>query len=258
MDSLSDPTLSSRAKGSKVRFACLTYHVVAANSSQYAVGKDELQRQLDFLSTNNYLVDDFEGLEAALISKHVPPTRYIILTVDDGHESSMTAADLFRRYRCKATFFVTRDRCLRKPGFIRPPQIRELRNEGFSLGAHGVTHRKLTFMPIEACAAELRDSKHWLEDILGEPVRHMALPGGYVNRRVLQLAYRSGYTLVGTCNEQMNIAGPITLPTTVNRVNVRQHFSLGHFQRAISGHKGFYAWRQIRAAALAIPKQFIR
>jgi|ERR1700761_486752 len=240
------------------RFACLTYHVIANQASQYAVQHETLHSHLMLLKLDEYSVDDFEGLERSLISNRVIPNRYVILTIDDGHESSMKAAELLHLHKCKATFFVTRDRCMKKPGFIRASQIRDLRRAGFSLGAHGVTHRKLTFMPLDACAAELRDSKRWLEDVLGEPVRHMALPGGYVNQNVLRLAYGAGYTLIGTCKEQMNIAGAIHLPTTVNRVNVRQHFSLNHLRHALTGHKGFYAWRQIRAAALAIPKQVVR
>lgn len=239
-------------------FACLTYHVIANDTSQYTVQQEKLVGHLTFLKSNNYFVDDFEGLEMALASSRVIPASYVILTVDDGHESSMKAAELLHAHGCRATFFVTRDRCLKKAGFIRAPQIRDLRKAGFSLGAHGATHRKLTFMPPDACAAELKDSKHWLEDVLGEPVRHMALPGGYVNQSVLRLAYGSGYTLIGTCKERMNVAGAITLPNTVSRVNVRQHFSLIDFRRAVTGHKGFYAWRQLRAAALAIPKQIVR
>jgi peptidoglycan/xylan/chitin deacetylase (PgdA/CDA1 family) len=245
-------------KRSESRFACLTYHVIAAGTGQYAIQEETLRSHLSLLTSDGYLVDDFEGLEVALASNRLMPNRYVVLTVDDGHESTMKAAEILHLYRCKATFFVTRDRCVKKAGFIRPSQIRELRKTGFSLGAHGTTHRKLTFMPLDACAVELRDSKRWLEDVLGEPVRHMAIPGGYVNRNVLRLAYDSGYTLIGTCKEQMNLTRAITLPNTVSRVNVRRHFSLDHVQRAVTGHKTFYAWRQLRAAALAIPKQLVR
>jgi peptidoglycan/xylan/chitin deacetylase (PgdA/CDA1 family) len=46
-------------------------------------------------------------------------------------------------------------------GFIRGPDIRALRQRGFSLGTHGTTHRALTLMPREQCLAELVESKPW-------------------------------------------------------------------------------------------------
>lgn len=230
--------------------------MIGEGRSQYILNEPQLHAQLSFLEAEGYVVDDFETLESRLRSKQGIPNNYVILTVDDGHESSMLAADVLQAHGCRATFFLTRDRCLRKLHFIRESQIRELRRRGFSLGTHGTTHRKLTFMAEQHCIAELSESKQWLEDVLGEEVRQMAAPGGYINTRILRLAYSSGYKLIGTCSERMNSA-EMTLPGTVNRVNIRQRFSLRDFCNAVEGHAGFYTWRQMRAAVLAIPKQLL-
>jgi hypothetical protein len=56
----------------------------------------------------------------------------------------------------------------------------------------------------------------------------------------------------------MNSGQKITLPGKVNRVNVRQHFSLKVFRQAAHGAHHFYLCRQLRSAALALPKQFLR
>jgi peptidoglycan/xylan/chitin deacetylase (PgdA/CDA1 family) len=239
-------------------FACLTYHVIGDDTSQYAIRESQLRNHLAFLKSEGYQIDDFEGLETTLVSKRRIASRYVICTIDDGHESSLRAAEVLQAYGGRATFFLTRDRCLNKQHFIRESQIRELCKAGFSVGTHGTTHRKLTFLPAEECAAELNESKEWLEDVVGEAVRYMAAPGGYINGRVLRLAYKSGYALIGTCWEKMNSLETTTLPGTVNRVNIRQHFSIDDLCSAVSGHVAFYKWRQIRAAALAIPKQVLR
>jgi peptidoglycan/xylan/chitin deacetylase (PgdA/CDA1 family) len=239
-------------------FACLTYHVIGDDTSQYAIRESQLRNHLAFLKSEGYLIDDFEGLEATLALNRCIASRYVILTIDDGHESSMRAAEVLQAYGCRATFFLTRDRCLNKQHFIRELQIRELRKAGFSVGTHGTTHRKLTFMPAETCTIELSESKEWLEDVVGEPVRYMAAPGGYINGRVLRLAYKSGYVLIGTCREKINLLETTTLPGTVHRVNIRQHFSIDDLCSAVNGHVAFYTWRQIRAAALVIPKQVLR
>jgi len=239
------------------KFACLTYHIVGKGPDQYTLSEAQLLDQLRLLQAEGYVVDDFERLEIALRSRQGVPSRYVVLSVDDGHESSMRAADAFQAYGCRATFFLTRDRCLKNPQFIRESQIRELHKRGFSVGAHGTTHRKLTFMAEATCMTELSESKQWLEDVIGEEVRYMAAPGGFINNRILRLASNCGYVLTGTCRESTNSLETMSLPGMVNRVNVRQHFSLRTLRRAVQGHPGFYAWRQVRGAALAIPKQML-
>jgi peptidoglycan/xylan/chitin deacetylase (PgdA/CDA1 family) len=239
------------------RFACLTYHVIGERSSLYALSESQWRAQLAFLKDEGYVVEGFEQLEARLRLREGMPCRYVILTVDDGHESSMRAADALEQAQFRASFFLTRDRSLKRPGFIRAPDIRELRKRGFSLGTHGTTHAGLTFLSKERCVNEIKQSREWLEDVIGEEVRYMAAPGGFINSRIIKLAYEQGYVLLGTCNEWMNSPQTMTLPCTVNRVNVRRHFSLKTFRRIVKGHLGFYTWRQARALSLWVPKQLL-
>jgi peptidoglycan/xylan/chitin deacetylase (PgdA/CDA1 family) len=243
---------------SMVNFACLTYHAVGNLQNQYTVTKKQLRDQLSLLRDEGFIVEGFEQLDRRFYAGRKFPSRYVVLTLDDGDDSSMVAADVIAEHGYTATFFLTRDRSQNKPGYIRTPQIRELRRRGFSLGTHGTTHRKLTFIPEKECVEELKDSKRWLEDTLGGPVSYMAAPGGYINARVMKQAADSGYVLIGTCNEWVNVARTMQLPSSVNRVNVRRHFSLNDLHRIVNGSLRFYLWRQARSAALALPKQFLR
>ncbi len=240
------------------KFACLTYHAVGDANDQYTVSEKQLCAHLSLLRAEGFVVEGFEQLEARLRLKQALPDRYTILTLDDGDASSMRAADLITAHDCTATFFLTRDRSQNRPGYIRAPEIRELRQRGFSLGTHGTSHRKLSFIPEGECLKELKGSKEWLEDTLGEPVGYMAAPGGYINSRVMQQAQESGYVLIGTCNEWMNSPGTMSLPGPVNRVNVRRQFTEEHVRHIVDGFLGFYLWRQARSAALVIPKQIFR
>ena len=239
-------------------FACLTYHVVGNEDNQYAVSARQLRDHLSFLRQEAFTVEGFDGLEARLKSGDPLPESYVVMTWDDGHHSSVQAADILSEYGCGATFFVTRDRSEYKSGFIRRSEIRELRARGFSIGTYGTTHLKLTFLPESSCRAELVESKSWLEEVLGETVRYWAAPGGYVNRRVTSYAESQGYVLTGTCREWMNSGKQLKLPAQVNRVNVRKSFSVGDIKRIVYGDLAFYSWRQIRSAALYVPKQVVR
>jgi peptidoglycan/xylan/chitin deacetylase (PgdA/CDA1 family) len=239
------------------KFACLTYHEIGERGGQYTLSERQFQDQLALLQKEAFVVDGFEGLELRLRSRQSLPSRYVVLTLDDGHESALWAADLLGKCAGHASFFLTRDRSASKPGYIREKDIRELRKRGFSVGTHGTTHRKLTFLPKEQCLAELAESKRWLEDVIGEEVRYMAAPGGFINSRVMKLARECGYALVGTCNEWMNSREKMLLPCKVNRVNIRRHFTLADFRRIVENELGFFLRRRIRSSLLWLPKQIL-
>ena len=240
-----------------VQFATLTYHRIGQGNDSYTVNQQQLREQLGRLRGEGYVVEGFEQLEARLRSGRALPGRYAVLTVDDGYESAMHAMESFAERGCFATFFLTRDRCVNRPGFLSASEIREIRDDGISVGTHGASHQKLTFLSEEICLQELADSKAWLEDVTGEEVRYMAAPGGFINRRVLRLAQGLGYVLVGTCRERMNSPEAVRAFGSVNRVNIRSYFSLQDFERIISGNPGFYLWRRARSTALALPKQLL-
>src|SRR6202163_4053866 len=239
------------------KFSCLTYHAIGNVSTQYVISEDQLKKQLEFLSQEGFVVEGFEQLEFRVRASSIVPEKYVLLTVDDGHESALRVADLLEACGGNATFFPTRDRAMGKPGYLRPVEIRELRRRGFSLGTHGTTHRNLTAMSEQGCAAELGGSKKWLEDVNGEEVRYMAAPGGFVSRRVLRLAYGFGYKLIGTCRESVNSVSTLNLPGTLNRVNVRRHFSLEDFRRIVENDFGFYSSRRLRSTLLWLPKKIL-
>ena len=96
------------------KFACLTYHIIGAGDGQYTLGERRLRDQLAFLCGEGYVVEGFDELEVRLRSGGRFPERYVVLTVDDGHESSMRAAELFESCGCRATFFITSDRALKR------------------------------------------------------------------------------------------------------------------------------------------------
>lgn len=112
-------------------------------------------------------------------------------------------------------------------------------------------------MPEEDCIAELRESKLWLEDVVGERIGYLSAPQGACNRRILRLAHQEGYVLTGTSVEWMNSFAEMTVPGKVDRVAVRGHFSRVAFRHIIEGHLPFYLWRQVRSAALIIPKRIL-
>ena len=93
--------------------------------------------------------------------------------------------------------------------FLRPEDLREMRQAGMVVGAHSRTHPHLDRLPAEHHDDEVAGSRRDLEEILGEPVPHFAWPnpsgGGTVNDTARAAAERAGFATAVT-----SVPGPMT------------------------------------------------
>ncbi len=207
--------------------------------------------QLDRLLADNFVVEGFGGLEKRLASG-VWPHHYALVSFDDGHQSFIRAAKELIVRGFQGTFFLTRDACLKRPDFLKSDEIREL-SLGVEVGTHGMTHRPLSLLSETEARLELRNSKHWLEDLIGREVRHMSAPGGYWNRTCQRLAREVGYTLVGNSVQWWNRPDAVARSGQVNRVALRAQFGPAVFDRILSRDLRFYGTRRLRSLLLALP-----
>jgi cellulose synthase/poly-beta-1,6-N-acetylglucosamine synthase-like glycosyltransferase/peptidoglycan/xylan/chitin deacetylase (PgdA/CDA1 family) len=76
-----------------------------------------------------------------LVSTQPPPGRRVVLTFDDGPDPNWTPkiADVLRRERVPATFFVVGSQVARHPDLVR-----RLVREGHEIGNHSFTHAQVT------------------------------------------------------------------------------------------------------------------
>ena len=113
---------------------------------------------------------------------------------DDGDVNDLRLAELLFAYGVKGTFYVPL-RC-DTVSLMNAAEIRSLRNAGFEIGSHGLTHT-----PLPAAAEperELSESRLRLEDMLGEPILAFCYPLGRFSRRSAILADQAGYRLART------------------------------------------------------------
>lgn len=82
------------------------------------------------------------------------------------------AAPLWRRYRVDPEALLDRDA-------LSVEQVRELAADPLvTIGAHSVTHRRLSQLSLEDCRRELVDSRQELQQMLDAPINHLAYPFG--------------------------------------------------------------------------------
>lgn len=78
---------------------------------------------------------------------------------------------------------------------LRREEIRSLAEAGVAIGSHGMTHRDFTKLDDRSLAAELGDSRAWLEAAAGRPVDAISYPWGREDARVAAAARAAGYRL---------------------------------------------------------------
>lgn len=132
------------------------------------------------------------------LSAHPPSKKLVAITFDDGCETDLlAAAPLLKEHSFDATFYLVSG-FLDRPGYLSKAQVRELKNLGFEIGSHSMTHSYLRQLNDAQLRAEVFDSKEQLEQLTGSKVDHFSCPGGRWDPRVSQLARDAGYLSVAT------------------------------------------------------------
>lgn len=87
-------------------------------------------------------------------------------------------------------------------------QLRKIKNDLVTLGAHGVRHIHLTSLTQEEDWKELRDSKFELEQIIGQEIDLFSFPRGMYTPGTVQRAREAGYRRVFTIEPKPGLCEP--------------------------------------------------
>jgi len=150
----------------------------------------------------------------------------ILVSVDDGNQCDLQAAELFLKYNIPAVFYISvserRGRSNLNEGQIE--QLAGVSMKGcflckkmktlFDIGSHTLTHPELDLMIKDGkeseAMKELTDSKTFLENIIVRPVTRFAYPYGRHNKKVREMVKSAGYKSARTA-KAMNIDFPTNL-----------------------------------------------
>jgi peptidoglycan/xylan/chitin deacetylase (PgdA/CDA1 family) len=75
-------------------------------------------------------------------------------------------------------------------------EFQDLPGEYVTLGSHSISHTILTELSETAAYEEIRGSKAMLESYFGVPIRYFAFPGGYYNKKTIDMCKEAGYKQV--------------------------------------------------------------
>lgn len=123
--------------------------------------------------------------------------KKIIVTTswDDGHVLDMRLAEFLRKYNLKGTFYVSpKNREFKKMKLLNDNQIKNL-SENFEIGAHTMTHPRLSAITLSDAKKEIEESKQYLEQLLNKPVESFCYPGGDFNTEHEKMVQIAGFRL---------------------------------------------------------------
>ncbi|MFC1980299.1 polysaccharide deacetylase family protein [Chloroflexota bacterium] len=183
------------------------------------------------------------------------PAKPIIITLDDAYQNAYTKAkpilDEFG-YSAVANVptayignaeadrqdnsFDPQEYAVRETTMIIWPELAELRDAGWSIQSHSVTHPRLDLQTDEQIRDEVVQSRDTILDRLGVVSYYFCYPYGKYDNRVKQILQEEGY--LGAVSVDSGIENTPTIRLyDMKRVNIHADDTLSDFARKI-GHTG--------------------
>lgn len=174
------------------RSVVLGYHGVSRSRlrddlSLLQVSPARFRAQLELLSLAGFRFVTLAEL-ARRADGGVPEPGLAAITFDDGMRNNHAVAlPILKEYGIPATVYVTIDFIGGESPWIGPggdgammtvPQLRELADAGWELGAHTMTHPDLSTLDYASCRKEIEEGRDELERIAGVSVQTFAYPFG--------------------------------------------------------------------------------
>ena len=240
------------------RIPVLTYHKIDTRKEVgiNCLSPARLQEHIDYLATEGYRGITFHELHTLKEA----PEKAVIITFDDGYESVYTHAyPILRQANFKGVVFVVagfidrwNDWDINLGGIrfrhLTREQIRELENNGWEVGAHGMTHRALSHLPEAEMEKELLGSREVLTALSKKPVQTVAYPFGIHNERVHRITRKAGF--VFGCSSVRNLNSHIRL-MQIPRIPVYQFDGVAALRRKIAlPNIPFYEWSKLYLLSL--------
>lgn len=184
----------------------LLYHHIGfplQGEAIYYVSPDAFDRQMNLLYQWGYKTISVELLARALKEGAELPPKPVILTFDDGSETTYTTAlPIMQRYNFTGTSYIVYN-YVGIPGYLNEDQIRGLYASGWEIGSHGLSHVDLTMQPNRQ-GDEIVESRKRLQSLLDVPVLSFAYPFGIYNDDSLYYIHEAGYiAAMGLGNETL-------------------------------------------------------
>lgn len=181
--------------------------------SPLCVPTEIFDRQMNYLKTHGFRVITPEDILAFLEYRRPLPRRSVMITIDDGYRSVYDVAyPILRKYGFTATLFIYTNFVGVSHKAITWDQLRELKDNGFTIGSHTIAHSDLTKQGenedeaayLNRLRREIKKSKDIIDRELKQDTIFFAYPFGRANTTAVKICHDAGYRLAVTVNRGGN------------------------------------------------------
>lgn len=225
-----DPARSSgnisAAIPSDLKIPILMYHYIRDHTdakdkvgANLSVSPAIFAQHLQAIKDAGYQTINFNDLTDPLAL----PEKPVIITFDDGYEDAYSAAlPALQKQGMTGVFYVVSE-FLNKWNYMTTDQVKTLDAAGMQIGSHTVSHRDLGKMTSAQQRQQLTESKAFLEQLIGKPVRDFCYPAGKYNETTIALAKEIGYRTATTVKEGRASGARVSAkPFELPRIRVSQ------------------------------------
>lgn len=220
----------------------LCYHSVSDSGWRFSTAISEFEKQIAYIA---------KTYKMRTLSDVLNGKQGVCITFDDGYEDVYTnALPILKKYGLTAAVFVignsknpNRDKLQNNLELLNLSQILLLKENGWEIGFHTLTHPNLIELDEEELREEIITGKKETESKLGIELSYFAYPLGLYNKRVLKVVKQAGYKAAFTIH-----GGKVNTyrKYAVDRVGVEGNITFHQF-------KGFFS-----PIGLFISRQFMK
>lgn len=166
----------------------LCYHQIrdykpgdSKSAKDYIVPTADFKAQMKGLADSGYTTILPEDLYDYLTGDKPLPAKPVMLTFDDGCDEQFDIAhDVLDPLKFKGAYFIMTV-SVNRPNYMKAEQIRQLADEGHSVGLHTWDHHNVKKYQGADWETQITKPKAQLEKIVGRPVQFFAYPFGLWN-----------------------------------------------------------------------------
>jgi peptidoglycan/xylan/chitin deacetylase (PgdA/CDA1 family) len=177
----------------------LMYHSISdAPNNPLCVKPSEFEKQMHYLHEQQFHSVTLAQLESYLYRHQALPKKPFVITFDDGNKDNVSIAlPILKKYEFTAAEFVPGS-FITNEG-VTPNDLITLDSEGWDIGNHTYSHRKMAHLNPKEQKDELDKTNDIFSKILrGKKVRYFSYPEGKYSDSAIDTLKKEGFTLAFT------------------------------------------------------------
>lgn len=215
----------------------LYYHSIDyEKGNELRIPKEKFREEMNLLRDNGYTTLTMNEFYNFLAYNKPIPKKSVVITLDDGYEDNYeNAFPILKEFGFKATIFIITGAIDNGKNILTSSQLREMEHYGIDIESHTVNHDKLDKLTYNEQLSTLKNSKNFLEKLLGKRVNYIAYPYGEWNGDTVKAVKAAGYKLAfttasGWANKNEGLY-------TLSRVYISANHKMEEFKRRLTNEK---------------------